>query len=579
MTGGPRRWLAMVVVAAASFVTVRLALPSHKAMPTESPVPMERPATTNRPERAAPDLAIAGKGGSLSAGQSGPEGKRDAAGAGTAPTRTGALTHESKSQGTAKALVYGTATDEKAQPVAGVLLHTWTPAGTLIRTKTDREGRYALSPLAAGRWTITVHTEGRHCPSVQVDIDQDTELLRRDLVLPLQQVVRVVVVGDDGSPALPKLRSAGLQTSRPALLAVATREQPRSVIGLDHVDLTQGFGVGQHLHRVGSETNLGADTLTRLAIQTEGATWVSLVSHHCVLQSILIQSDTREVRFVIEPADLLALRGEIRASIIDATTGMPLVAKVATGPESSSFRTTQEAVADQLSGAATLKEVAPGPGWWIARADGFATLKKPIMVPSGGVLDLGVVALDPPVSLTGLVRSADGTPLECILHVSKIDPASGTRSANDAKRVSSRPDGQFRVEGLLPAEYVLTVVGTPSPSPYPPNPALRSSPRRVDATGGSVDGIRLQASTTTRVTFPIPKFEERWPYLEAIDRDGLVADRTWLGRWFDESWIDVLPGSYTLEISRIDGSILRQELTVGDRPLRLELIGNLKEDN
>lgn len=576
--GGPRRWLAMASVAAAAFVAVRLALPAPTAQPIDSPVGVERIAAPDQPELADPSLADVPKSGAIPPAQQEPRVEPAAPIVETALKRTGASTPEPAGPEPPKALVYGTATDGDAEPIDGVLLHTRTPAGVLIRAQTDREGRYAIGPLPVGQWTITVYTQDRHCPSIQLEVDKDTELVRRDLVLPLQQMVRVAVVDPDGSPALPALRSAGLQTSRPALVAVATLERPGSMVGPNHLDLTQGFGVGRPQLRLGSDTDLGEDTLTLLAIQTQGPTWISLVSHHCVLQSIQIQPDVQEARFVLEPGDLLALRGEIRASIIDATTGKPLAAKVATGPESSSFRTTQETVADQLSGAATLAGVAPGPGWWIARADGFATVKKQILVPRGGTLDLGVVALEPPVSLAGSVRSADGKPLQCILRVSKIDPAGGPRSATEVKRASSGPDGRFRVEGLLPAEYVLSVVGTPTRSPYPPDPALRSSPRRVDATGGSVDEIRLDAKATTRVTFPVSKFEERWPYLEAIGEDGLVADGTWLGRWFDEAWIDVLPASYTLEIRRIDGSVYRQELTIGDQPLRLELTVNLEVD-
>ena len=577
-TGGPGRWLACAAVAVATFLVVRTVLPDTKAVPLGSPVAATGTASALRVDEAEPSLTIPESSEPLRISQPEPAGKLAAAITLPAGPRTRAPAPAPGNQELAKALVYGTATDDGTEPIADVLLHARTPAGVKIHTKTDPKGRYAIGPLPVGQWTITVHSEGRHCPSIQVGIDLDTQLLRRDLVLPLQQMVRVAVVARDGSPAQPALRSAGLETSPPGLLAVASLARPGAMLGLEHMDLTQTFGVGRPQWRLASRSSLGEDTLTLLAIQTQGSTWVSLVSHHCVLQSMLIHPEVREARFIVEPADLLALRAEVRAWIIDAATGLPLAAKVSAKPGPSSFAITQQAVADRLSGAVTLAGVAPGPCWWIAEADGYATVRRKIMVPRGETLDLGVIALDPPVSLAGSVHSANGKPLECILSVSRIEPSKGPRLAEEIQRSTSGSDGRFRITGLLPAVYVLAVVGTPTRSPYPPDPALRSSPLQVDATGGSVEEILLEASATTRVTFPVSKFEERWPYLEAISANGLVADGTWLGRWFDEAWIDVLPGDYTLEIRRIDGSVFRQELTVNDQPLRLELTVNLEEE-
>ncbi|QDV09649.1 hypothetical protein Poly30_52070 [Planctomycetes bacterium Poly30] len=468
------------------------------------------------------------------------------------------------------ALLYGKVVDARAVALGSVLVHLRTPDGSMISTRSDAAGRYALGPLAIGSWTVTPYAEGRHCPVLKVEIDGDTGFLRRDLVLPAQQAVRILVVTRGGEPAVPILREAGLFSDPAALAPVATLERPGEMIGLEQEDLWQPLGVGTVVSWQSSDAERDPAEFVRLAIHESGPTWISLVSHHCVLATRRVTEEVEEVRFVVDPDELRALRGTVQATIVDAETGAPLSARVALDTWAH-FDERSALDNDPSTGASSLEDVPPGPLWWTARAEGRADFFREVVLPKGGLLDLGVIRLQRPVALAGSVRDADGQPIESVFRLGTLDATTGAVAAIEGRRFASDPDGRFRIEGLAPTQYVLQVAGVPARPPRPFDPRLRSAPMTVDARSGDVEELRLTVTATTHVTFPTGKLEEPWPFLEAIDENGLAADTTWVGRWFAESWIDLLPGDYALRIRMGDGSVLQRELTVGAEPLQFDL--------
>ena len=572
-----RSWLAAVTAAAITFLAVRSLLPAHA--PTAS-LPNAAQADHQSSTRAEPEALTR-----LPLAKPLAPAPEDPAIRSPAPSKSEGAAQSTASPTTTapapplgpKALVYGTVKDEEGQALVNVLLHTRAPGGDLVHTKTDPDGRYALGPLPEGSWSITTYTEARHCPEFKVQVDGDTTLVRRDIVLPRQQVVRIVIVTSNGAPAVPLLRSKGLLNGREALTPVATREQPGDMIGLDRTTLWEAFGVGAPMPRYTGPEPRGEADFVPLAIHVRGTTWVSLVSHHCVLDSRRVTEDVEEVRFVLDPEDLLALRGNVQATLLDAESGAPVTGKVSIGTRPW-FDDASAVTSESGTGAVILGSLSPGRQWWMARAEGYADAKQEIVVPRGGHLDLGPVQLQRPVSLRGLVVDAEGLPVEAILALGTVDPATGSVTPVEGGRYQSSPDGRFAMEGLVPARYALQVKGVPATPPVPFDPRLRSLPLTIDARSGAPPDVQLVALQTTRVTLPTGKFEEPWPYLKVLTAEGLTADATWLGRWLDNAWIDVLPGEYSLRVQRQDGSHFERPLTVGTKPFQIELTEGLDDE-
>ena len=291
---------------------------------------------------------------------------------------------------------------------------------------------------------------------------------------------------------------------------------------------------------------------------------MSFVAAHQVPAKQRIDSSTEEVTFVLDPEDFLALACGVRGRVLDGETGAPLAATVRVGdfgPES--------AVA--ADGTFTIEDTQPGEQKLIVRAPDRASVRRMVTLTPGEIHEAGDIPLLPAVSLSGSVRRATGGPLEARLDCGLLDPSTGAVRWPRNIAYGTKSDGTFTITNLEPGLYVLRSPGLRATSPRPHDPSMMSRPQRVDATGGSVEGIELVLHATTAITLVAENVGEPWPHVTARDAAGLPVRSAWPGRWGTETLLHLPPGSFTLEIER-DGVVLEwRPLVVGEEPQRLVL--------
>ncbi|MEM8710896.1 MAG: carboxypeptidase-like regulatory domain-containing protein [Planctomycetota bacterium] len=565
-------WITAAASALLAFWLVHALLPTRSAptTPVVEPVSLEAGVAHRLPPDDLATVSVAPSDeGTLVRGEASVAPRsRSEAGKGNIALAGGELRAGEGKEADVEGLLFGAITDESGEPLEGVFLHTRSPKGAVLSTATDGRGRYSLGPLQEGRWQVEVHKEGRHCPELKVSVTASDDQLRRDLTLARQQIVRVLVETRDGRPAVPVLRELGLFSDRSSLVPVATRTPMSGTTNEDSVDLWQSFGVGRQMWDTNYERQSESE-FTRLSVIAPTSAWFSLISDQCVLQSVQVAEDAEGVRFVVDPEDLLALRGTVRATVADQETGEALMASVTLRVREGSQG--KPRMSDATTGEIIHEDQRPGSLSWTATLEGYADVTRDVVLAPGATVDLGTVLMPRPVALEGTVVDSDGSPLVGVLALQEVDGAGALVALRKNTRFQSQPDGSFAISGLPPGRYQVQVRGLEAAPPRPFDPRLRSIPVVIDARQGAVTGIQLRAVATTHLSFPTGKLEAPWPYLEAIDAEGRVVDETWLGRWFSEAWVDLPPGDYTLRIRRGDGSVGSQEAQVGEEPLRIPL--------
>ena len=540
------------------FFLVLLALPGEERIP-DPPLPSlgaEPPSGSFRAELVVP--------GEAAARDQAPRREQTDVSSAESPPRNGAAREDLAPP--LGSVLYGIVTRPDGTPVHEATVSVPERNGSRLLARTDPEGRYTLAPLPPGRYRITAGEGSFGHAEAEVKLPGKTggemEFVRRDFVLRPSQRITVRVVTSTGEPTFQS--SIACMVMHQAV-PVATRGDPGSTLTEVRGSMNARFGIGsfEYSWQEGTES-AGGGSVGTLTLHEEPPGWVSFVASHQVLAKQRIDATTEEVTFVIDPETLQTVRCEVRGRILAAETGLPLAGTVSIGP----LEKRAEAGAE---GTFVIEDAPPGAQEVRIRSPKRATVILTPTLERGGSHDLGDIFLPRAVSLSGTLRTAAGNPAPALLRCGRLDPSSGEVRWLRPVGLGIDPDGTFLIGGLEPGLYVR---GGPVPDSSPPRgspPPLMSHPQRVDATGGSVDGIEVELHATTAITLVAEDVTEPWPLATVRDAAGLPVSSVWPGRYGPETALPLPRGSYTLEIERAGVVRERRPLTVGEGPQRIVL--------
>jgi hypothetical protein len=147
-------------------------------------------------------------------------------------------------------------------------------------------------------------------------------------------------------------------------------------------------------------------------------------------------------------------RHSVRGSVVNSVTGEPIARALVSLVAGSEKSTMTDA-----SGAFHFEDVPEGSAVAMAERPGFSHLdERAVPFPIAGDIDGLVIPLIPQAVISGRVASLQNVPIEDLpVHLYRRTYVNGRVQWQTANQVSSDDDGQFRLAGLLPGSYCLSV--------------------------------------------------------------------------------------------------------------------------
>lgn len=470
----------------------------------------------------------------------------------------------------------GTVTDSAGSPIEKARIATRPhPEANPMVTRTNAAGHYRIGPLQAGRHWVFASVEDAHRALADLRLSEQQPLVRQDFRLDPVQRIEVRVVTPQGVPLAKKLEGAPLDDRLRSVGVWATRVEPGSAIPTDP-GASLPRSVGSFENRFRSARGRSDPMIHGSVLVDQGVTtgWISLVVGSQVLRKQPFDRFTEELVFTVKVGEVFDQACAVQGVLVAAETGEPLAGEVAFGHLGARQSKGQKV---SRSGCFALRGASPTERWLVARAPGRGAVRIPLRLVPGGGFDCGRIALAEAVELRGQLVSSVRTRLGGPLHLEVVDPATGETDSRAWTDNSWRckPDGSFAITGVAPGVYLIS----------PPRISDRSGeeggylwalPVRVDATGGSVSGIRIPLQTTTRVDLVGPPLVGQQSLrVEVSEPSGRslssgVITRQKRNRQH-QVWL--VPGEYELRITREKGVTERRPLYVGSS--RLPITVNL----
>jgi len=466
----------------------------------------------------------------------------------------------------------GTVTDSHGAPIEKARIATRPHAeANPMSVHTDASGHYRIGPLREGRHWVFASVEDSHRVLADLVLSEQRPLVRHDFRLePFQRIV-VRVVTPQGVPLAKKREGAPLDDGLRSGGVWVPRDEPGSAIPADPA-ASRPPQVGRFEDRFHSPRGRSDPTIHGSVLVDQGVTtgWISLLVGSRVLRKRPFDRFTEELSFTVKVGEVFDQACAVQGVLVAAETGEPLAGEVAFG-RLSARRPDGQKVGP--GGRFALRGASPAERWLVARAPGRAPVRVPLKLAPGRGFDCGRIELPEGIELSGQLVSSVRTRLGGPLGLEVVDPTTGETDSRGWTDNSWRckPDGSFAVSGVAPGVYVIT----------PPRIADRSGdgasylwalPCRVDATGGSVSGIRIPVQATTRVDFVGPPLVGQQSLrVEVVEPSGLLLSSGVIRRQkrYREHRVWLVPGEYDLRLTREGGATERRPLYVGSSSLPL----------
>jgi hypothetical protein len=416
--------------------------------------------------------------------------------------------------------------------------------------KSGADGAYSFSGLAPGHYWVGSWSPRNGAVHVQVDLDANVPEKRLDLQLVLgsRPELLVKVIGRDHEP-ITDLH----------VCAVATREQPGE--WLDEFDGTSNpYGVGRFAWAGTTfESAIPSGYIGRLELDSEPPVFVSIVQYQRTIATQRAEPGQTEVVFEFDRNSPLVQPASVRFRLVDAETHA-LVEKPTVMLNSGGMRPlkSQEDVfrADHLE-----------PGWYEIKvhAKGYASPDYRIRIEPGSENDLGDLALESGLWISGKVVDGTGQGVSTSLRFDKYDREHGAaRVLGSIYTVRSNNDGSFKIEGLSRRAYLLTVMSG-SDEPW------AQCSKVFDASAGPVENARFEL--VHGVTLALRRSEMTAPWVRArvLDATGFMV----VSRRLTEPepvTVRLAPGNYVIEVRTGDeGEPKRIPITIESQPMALAI--------
>jgi len=461
-------------------------------------------------------------------------------------------------------LVYGRVTDAAGRPLSSderVGVGFVDALGVRLSARADDCGAYSIAGLAPGSWWLSCGSIFYRSTKVRLVLDLARPVVRQDFALEAADVLRVKVTTPDGEPLWESLRAVD-PPLYPELVPVATRAAPGEYFFEVRGSLNNPFGVGQFW-----QSGFGTDRLPPeyigVVVLAEGPpVVVSLVNYHAVLATQRVEAGATEVAFTLTAEDVRARLATVRMRVVDAGTDEPLAGvrpTLAGGAMVASGRGLESGG----DGTLVLEHQAPGKHELSLMAQGYELFRREVLAAAGAVTDLGTIALEREVEISGRVVDEAGAGVAATVGYRRLDREESSETSSWAANVKNDAEGAFRIGRLGRGEYLLQVGAR--------DEVRASAAVLVDTRAGPVEGLRLVALPAATLVLVPPS--AGWRELRFSIEDG-AGRRVVHSRFYDEAprAIRLAPGEYTLFLVSTDaGSGLGKRLVLGAEPQRVDL--------
>lgn len=458
--------------------------------------------------------------------------------------------------------VWGSVRDVAGAPIGGVAkaqVRFVDRSGRLRTCDVANDGEFALKALALGPHWVTVTAEGYQAENISIDLSADRPRQRLDLTLQNAVQLRVQITTPDGTN-LHDLKAAR------HLVPVATREPLETRYGDVHAATPL---VGRFQERHSRSEVLPLKYVGVLVMDDDQPAWVSLLRESVVVQTRRVEPGQNEVAFVLEPDDLFSRSSAIRVRVLDARTGLSLHrARVRISGAGDLER---EVITDEHGFAAVEGRVASSYELLI-RARTYADLRLSVDVLQAGVTDVGTIALEPEVTVAGLILDVDGRPRSTTFSLGFVDPMDRSLRWSSRASIHSSPDGSFFIRGLGRREYVIrTSDDDREPGADWKGIATVSGNVVLDTRAGSIAGLEVRVRPASRLVLHASASTGGASSFRVVDARGLqVAEGFLLGA--EPRALELPPGAYRVSSFTTEDKLLAdQTVELGSDDVTLDL--------
>jgi len=344
------------------------------------------------------------------------------------------------------------------------------------------------------------------------------------------------------------------------LAAVATLERPgRRLLGVRSRELER-YGEGRYVARrphYQPLPTLGPRYQGLLELRARPSLWVSAAFRDVVLESRPLNGAEEELVFVVDPAELGALRGEVRVRFVDRETREPITEGVQLGHPSGGLRAKPE----EQGGTLVFTDVAPGRlelelGQLGGRWESFS---REVDVPPGASVDLGTIAVGLPESFVVRVVDEERSPLPLRVEALRLELVGGPRDLRGGVSAEAGADGRATMTRLAPG---LTRVSTGGRDGW-----ARVS-RLVDTR--EQQELELVVPKGVEVVFPYHEEDVRPECTYLLeDAEGIFLT----GGWYLPPRIWLTPGSYVVRVLDDERELEQRTIVVESERLVVRLGG------
>ncbi len=466
-------------------------------------------------------------------------------------------------------LLYGTLRG----PDGALLKHLWSEGVSLSdelgswRGADARDGTFAFGALPYGKyWLLAGGTGFRNLEELVV-LDAEHAQVKRDLVLRPSVQLKIRIDTPEGEPWFdrrsPKYRVEGI-----ALLPVATAERP----GLwmpsrnSYTNLNERFGIGAFTDYGPNVEALPPGYYGILTFDGDLPAYVSLVARDRVVETKRVEPGSEEVDFVLGVEAVKEMLATVRVQVVDAASGAPI--------ERSGLR-----LGDMISpshaepdGSVSIGGYGPGDYDWIITAPGYEMVTVKFHADPGASVDLGKIALEPELRVSGTVLDPDGRPCSERLRLGQLDPATGEVRYMRTD-LGAGGDGKFELNGLGRRLYVLRAGVADSLVEFSASDAWRASdPVLLDLRSGVAPReLTVQLRNATRMTIAVADRSLKYAPLLILDARGTQVISSVVYGPQPRSFV-LPPGEYRVQVLESGGKIaLERKMQLGSEPVSLEL--------
>lgn len=426
------------------------------------------------------------------------------------------------------------------------------------RSASIANGQYAAAGLAPGIWEIAPRAKDFVAKREAITLGA-TATHVHDLVLVRAQSVAVYLRTPDGRPLLDVLKD----TLRPTSFAVAAFERP---LERDLPAMTDGpvSGVGcarwSGTRERGKALPDGAPDGT-LILDCAPPVHAALLFRHVVIAQQPIQAGQDSLTFSVDPSSIAPRCGAVRARLIDATTGKPITSGVRFAVYSAE-REGGGTPEPDAEGRVLVTDVPPGTTVVSVMAgDRGAPTEFEVVIPIGGTLDLGDIALHHVVSWKGRITDLAGAGVSGSVQWTELAMRRARGSTIDWRSTMADGDGEVTIMSG-PGRFLVEAT---------PNDGRRGR-AIVEVGTGANPVFELRVAPVTRVRVIATGDPLRGYALELSDERGELVDARRIQARRRETNFDVPPGRYQLEVwDDADTLLEKRAIEVGAQALRVEV--------